>query len=100
LGVADTIRMRFGNVSSIKSLAITANGSYAASASSDGTLRTWELAGTEVLSFTADSPLCSCGVSPDGLTLVAGDQAGTVHLLRVERGQGRSASMSRPHPPL
>jgi len=58
---------------------------YAVSASEDETLKVWDLATGKLLtSFTGQSAFMSCAASPDGVTVVAGDFAGAVHVLRLE----------------
>ena len=52
-------------------------------ASDDQSIRVWELAtGTTLASFRGESVFKSCGVAPDGLIIVAGDDKGAVHFLR------------------
>ena len=66
-------------------VAITPDGKHAVSASWDQTLKVWDLGSGEIVSaFAADFPLQCCGVSTSGKTIVAGDQSGVVHLLRME----------------
>lgn len=60
-------------------------GDYLFSVSSDKTLRMWKLEdGENIATFTSDSPLISCTLSSDGKTIIAGSQAGQLHLLRIE----------------
>ncbi len=60
------------------------NGSTIA-ACHDGTLKVWKLEeGEGITSFTSDATITACAVAPDGMTFVAGDQLGRVHLLRLE----------------
>jgi WD40 repeat protein len=52
-------------------------GSRAVSVSDDGTLKVWDLAtGRCIATFWGDRPFYTCAIAPDGLTIVAGDQAG------------------------
>jgi hypothetical protein len=45
----------------------------------------WDLSRGLVLArFVAEGALVSCAISPDGATIVAADEAGRVHLLRLE----------------
>ena len=37
-----------------------------------------------ICSFTGDSAMLSCAISPDGQTIVAGEASGRVHFLRQE----------------
>jgi WD40 repeat protein len=66
-------------------VAVTPDGRRAVSASSDQTLKVWDLeSGELVASFSADGTLAACAVAPDGLTIVAGGASGRVHILRLE----------------
>ena len=63
------------------------DGQWVVSASADRTLKVWELSTGDLLTtFTADAYLWCCAFAPDGLTIVSGDQVGSVHFLRVEKG--------------
>jgi WD40 repeat protein len=56
----------------------------AISASYDQTLRVWNLEnGKEITTFIGESRMSSCASGPDGRTIVAGDEAGRVHFLRL-----------------
>ncbi|MGJ3246964.1 MAG: WD40 repeat domain-containing protein [Elainellaceae cyanobacterium] len=73
-----------GHNGRVASVAVTLNGQRAISASYDRSLKVWDLLTGECLAtFIGDSPLTCCAVAPDGVTVVAGDQAGTVHFLRL-----------------
>jgi WD40 repeat protein len=64
---------------------VTVDGKQVISASSDNTLILWDLAtGKVIASFTGESPIDCCAVALDGLIIVAGDQLGQVHFLRLE----------------
>jgi WD40 repeat protein len=55
------------------------------SASSDGTLRPWDVAtGSEIARWHADAPLRCCAFHPDGRRVIAGDIFGNLHWLRLE----------------
>ena len=74
-----------GHNSWVKAFAITPNGKQVISGSDDHTLKVWNLAtGEEIATFTGESPLNCCVVAPDGVTIVAGDNLGMVHFLRLE----------------
>jgi len=74
-----------GHNSGVTAVAITGDGQRVISASHDYTVRVWDLeAGKIITSFTGESPLLSCAVSPRGPTVVAGDHSGGVHFLRLE----------------
>jgi WD40 repeat protein len=69
----------------VNSVAISRDGQRAVSASSDRTLKVWDLAtGRCIATFWGDSPFLTCAVAPDGVSIVAGDQAGGVHFFRLE----------------
>jgi len=67
-------------------VAVTPDGAQAVSTSRDRTLMVWDLAsGRLVAEHLADAPIMTCAVGPCGANLVAGDDLGRVHLLRLER---------------
>jgi WD40 repeat protein len=69
----------------INGAVLSGNTEYLISVSDDGILRVWSLVTAKVIaSFNANSALLSCAVAPDGLTIVAGDELGRVHFLRLE----------------
>jgi WD40 repeat protein len=66
-------------------VAIAPDGKTAISASDDKTLKIWDLlTGKEIASFSGDGAFNCCAISPDGVTVVAGDAWGRVHFLRLE----------------
>ncbi|TVU52285.1 MAG: hypothetical protein EA414_18185, partial [Arthrospira sp. PLM2.Bin9] len=74
-----------GHSSGVTAVAIAPDGKRAVSASRDNTLKLWDLAtGEEIASFTAEAEFEACAVAPDGVTVVAGDESGRVHFLRLE----------------
>jgi hypothetical protein len=51
----------------------------------DHTLKVWDLeAGVSLITLSGDSGFTWCTVAPDDRTIVAGDEAGQVHILRLE----------------
>jgi WD40 repeat protein len=68
--------------------AISSKNVSAVSASWDDTLKIWDLnTGDQMATFTGESgELLCCAVAPDGVTVVAGDNSGRVHFLRLEGG--------------
>lgn len=75
------------NNDSVRAVAIAPDGKTAVSGSYDNTLKLWDLqTGKEISTFIGDSSIVCCAVSPDGLTIVAGEQLGRVHFLRLEGG--------------
>ena len=84
-----------GHKGEIIAVAITPDGKKAVSGSidniffgsGDNTLKLWDLAnGQEICTFIGESSICCCAVSPDGLTIVAGESSGVVHFLCLEGG--------------
>jgi WD40 repeat protein len=73
-----------GHEDTIATCRFSPDGLYLASASHDETLRIWEVAtGLQLSAYWAES-FSSCAWSPDGHTLIAGTDYGSVHLLRLE----------------
>ncbi|HEY9709171.1 MAG TPA: hypothetical protein V6D48_13295, partial [Oculatellaceae cyanobacterium] len=69
----------------VSAVAVTADGKRAISGSVNSTLKLWNLETGEVIaSFTGESPIFCCAVAPDGVSIVAGEQSGRVHFLRLE----------------
>jgi WD40 repeat protein len=63
---------------------VTADGERAVSASSDKTLKVWELeAGLPIATFHCDAPAYCCA-SADVRCIVAGDTGGRVYFLALE----------------
>ena len=64
-------------------MAVTPDGRYVLSGSSDNTLKVWDLSSGRILAtFTANGSVACCAVTPDGRTIVAGDASGAIHFLR------------------
>jgi WD40 repeat protein len=65
-------------------VAVTPDGRRAVSASDDRTLRVWDLeSGKEIAAFTGEDAVNNCVIAPDGQTMIAGDDSGRVHFLRL-----------------
>jgi WD40 repeat protein len=74
-----------GHNDSVTAVAISADDQIAVSGSWDETLKVWDLlTGNKVATFRGESEFNGCAVTPDGLTVVAGDRSGRVHFLRLE----------------
>jgi WD40 repeat protein len=74
----------------ITAVAVTPNGQQMISASDDKTLKVWNLAtGDVIATFTGESSILCCAVTPDGTTIVAGKRSGRVHFLRLVGIRGR-----------
>jgi WD40 repeat protein len=79
------VRVLEGHTSAVYGCAISPDGQQALSASSDRTLRLWDLAtGSEITRWHADAPLYCCAFHPDGRRVMVGDSLGNLHWLRIE----------------
>ena len=68
-------------------MAITADDRRVVSASEDKTLKVWDLeTGALICTFICEGFVSCAAVAPDGRTFVAGDAAGRVYFLRLEKG--------------
>ncbi|HET7802081.1 MAG TPA: DUF4062 domain-containing protein [Humibacillus xanthopallidus] len=77
-------------------LALDATGRLGVGGGDDHRLRVWDLDSGEVVAeLDLDSRVTACDLSPDGLTLVAGEASGRVHLLHLERGPRPDRSVER-----
>jgi WD40 repeat protein len=85
LATGSELRVFSGHADLVEALVVTPDGLRAVSASWDGTLRVWDVTTGEALCvLIAEHGLSRCAVSPDGLTVIAGDHQGYVHFLRLE----------------
>jgi WD40 repeat protein len=76
-----------GHKGTVYAIATSSNSSLCVSASEDRTVRIWDLAGDAVeplASFTGEVRMRGCGITPDGKTVIAGEEDGRVHILRLE----------------
>ncbi|NEP22897.1 hypothetical protein [Moorena sp. SIO3I6] len=74
-----------GHTDTINRVKVTSNGKLVISASSDKTLQVWDFETREVIAkFTGESAINCCAVAPDDVTIVAGDEGGNMHFLRLE----------------
>lgn len=66
----------------VHDVVVTTDGRWVVSVSSDMTLRVWDIrTGKAVLSLAASARLKCCAITPDGQTIVFGDDAGAVHFV-------------------
>jgi WD40 repeat protein len=69
----------------IRDVAITPDGRRAVTVATDLTVKLWNLESNELMAtFTGESWMWSCAISPDGQSVVAGEQSGRMHFLRME----------------
>lgn len=74
-----------GHMHTVNAIVLAPDNCQAVSVSNDHTLTLWDIVqGRACASFTADGPLVACGISSDGLLIVAGDESGRMHFLRLE----------------
>ena len=79
-----------GHSSWVSAIALTPDGKILISGSHDNTIKIWEIeTGAEIATFTGESPINCCAVAADGVTIVAGEESGKLHFLRLQgRGEG------------
>jgi WD40 repeat protein len=69
----------------ITSIALTLSNRYAISASRDCTVKVWDLKDEKLItSFAGDGPLTTCTLSDDDMTIIAGEQSGRIHFLKLQ----------------
>ena len=74
-----------GHSRDVRGVAISRDGRFIISASRDRTVRVWNArSGKCITTCNLNEPLNTCGISPDGRTIVAGGVSGRVHFLRLE----------------
>jgi WD40 repeat protein len=79
------VRTLEGHTSEIYAISVTPDGCHVVSGSWDNTLKVWELqSGRCLASYLAEGGIMDCAISTDGKAIVAGDEAGRVHFLRLE----------------
>lgn len=89
LASGQELRILKGHNGQVLGVSVFYDGSKAVSVGSDRTLKIWDLdTGDAIASFTADSTLLTCTVTPDNTTIVAEDSLGCVHFLRLEDMDG------------
>jgi hypothetical protein len=79
------LRTLKGHTGRVGGVAVTPDGLRAVSGSKDNTLKVWDLeTGEEMATFSEDSEIIAVALGPDGKTLVAADEAGRIHFLKLE----------------
>ncbi len=82
LDTGQALRTLEGHTSGVNGVAVTSDGRFAVSASGDKTLKVWDLrTGQSLATLEAHAPLYCCAVTTDGKTILAGDEAGALHIL-------------------
>jgi WD40 repeat protein len=82
LSVGEAIHTLQGHSQQVNSVALTPDGRLAVSASHDRTLKVWDLrAGRPIATLETNAPLWRCAITSDGRTILARDDAGSVHIL-------------------
>jgi WD40 repeat protein len=85
------LRTLQGHSGWVTSVAVSADGGRAVSASDDHTLKMWDLETGKVLTtFTCDADANCCAFSDALRLIVAGDDGGHVHFLRLEEPKPKS----------
>jgi WD40 repeat protein len=92
------VRTLRGHTQLVNGVAVTPDGRLIVSTSEDATLKVWELeSGRLFANLEAHAPLLCCTVTPDGRTFLAGDSAGSLHV--VDWVAGTSRRNERPRVP-
>ena len=85
---ARKLRTLSGHTGWVYGVALSRDGQRALSASNDNTVKLWNLETGEVLAtFTCDSAVYRCAYSDAFKIIVAGDDGGRLHFLRLEEGK-------------
>ncbi len=99
----DEIRTLKGHTGWVLAVSVTPDGRRAISASFDKTLKVWDVEnGRIIASFCGEGTFTSCAIAPDGKTIVAGENLGRVHFLRLENVVQRPPIVTAwhlPYPP-
>lgn len=85
------MRTLAGHSDRVSGVAFTADGRSVVSASADKSVVLWDLhQGSRLAAFTFDAPVYCCGTAAG--RILAGDQAGRVHVLAIEATGGRETT--------
>lgn len=78
------LRTLVGHAAAVNSIAILPKRPLAVTASSDYSMKLWDFEkGDVIATFTGEAPFRCCAASKDGRTIVAGDEIGRLHLLKI-----------------
>ncbi|MDT3778674.1 NB-ARC domain-containing protein [Nitrospira sp. MA-1] len=85
LGTGQELYTLPGHSGRVTAVALTVDGMRAVLASDNWTCKVWDLTSMkEVATFIGESVISSCAVSPDSKTIIVGERAGRIHILRLE----------------
>ena len=85
LASGETIQIFHGHEGHVRNCTLTSNGDYGLSVADDCTMRLWNLSqGVEVARWTTDAALRCCAAYPGLPHVIAGDDQGGLHVLRIE----------------
>jgi WD40 repeat protein len=74
-----------GHSSKINMIKTSTRAPLAISASDDGSVKVWDLNKKScAASFTGESPMTCCAITPDGKKIIAGERSGRIHLLNFK----------------
>jgi WD40 repeat protein len=74
-----------GHAAEVNTVALAVDGRRMVSVSDDRFIKVWDLERwVHLATFSADTSLVSCAIVPDGMTVIAGDGWGVVHILCLE----------------
>jgi WD40 repeat protein len=99
------LRTLEGDAGALSAVALLPGSDYVVSAAQDQAVRVWDASsGDAIAAFTAEAALMSCAAAPDGVTIVAGEMSGGVHILRLEAAETSPAAVdpawsAEPHRP-
>lgn len=86
-----------GHADSVRAVALSKDGKRALSGSDDNTLKLWDTETARIIAtYSADTAIYSCVLSMSPMpVLVAGDQSGRVHILRLRYPHAKPAIIRR-----
>ena len=69
----------------VHTIMITCDGTRAVSSAADQTVKVWDLlAGKTIAMFSGESNISACVLAVDDATIIAGEDSGQIHILRLE----------------